>query len=168
MSKLNVVIVGGGAAGALLAFALTDRLHGRCRITMFDREGRFGRGVAYSATAQWHRLNIPAAKMGGRNDGDPTGFVDWLLRRGHLRPGDYSASFLPPALYGDYLCDLLAAVAATGALVMRRGAVSALEPRAHGYAVRIDTGEEIESDVVALCLGNPPPPPIASAPITEP
>jgi uncharacterized NAD(P)/FAD-binding protein YdhS len=167
MSQLHVVIVGGGAAGALLALALADRLRGRCRITMFDREGRFGRGVAYSAAAPWHRLNVPAGKMGGRNDSDPSGFADWLTQRGHLRPGEYSSSFVPRALYGDYLCDLLAAAAATGALVMRRGAVSALEPRAHGYVVRLETGEEIEADVVALCLGNPPPPPMASVPITE-
>jgi uncharacterized NAD(P)/FAD-binding protein YdhS len=167
MSKLHVVIVGGGASGALLALALTDRVHGRCRITMLDREGRFGRGVAYSAGASWHRLNIPAAKMGGRNDDDPTGFVDWLVRRGHLRAGDYSASFVPRSLYGDYLCDLLDAIVATGALVMRQGAVIALEPRIHGYAVRIDTGEEIESDVVVLCLGNPTPPSMPSVPISE-
>jgi uncharacterized NAD(P)/FAD-binding protein YdhS len=167
MSRLHIVIVGGGAAGALLALALTDRLNGRCRITMFDREGRFGRGVAYSATAPWHRLNIPAVKMGGRNDSDPNGFVDWLLRGAHPRPGDYSGSFVPRALYGDYLCDLLAAAAAGGALAMRQGAVIALEPRAHGYAVRVDTGEEIEGDVVALCLGNPTPPPMPSVPVSE-
>jgi uncharacterized NAD(P)/FAD-binding protein YdhS len=167
MSKLHVVIVGGGASGALLALALADRLQGRCRITMFDREGRFGRGVAYSATAPWHRINVPAGKMGGRNDGDPSGFVDWLVQGGHLRPGDYSGSFVPRALYGDYLCDLLAAAAATGALAMRQGAVIALNPRMHGYAVRTDTGEEIESDIVALCLGNPTPSPMSSVPITE-
>jgi uncharacterized NAD(P)/FAD-binding protein YdhS len=167
MSKLNIVIVGGGASGALLALALTDRLNGRCRVTMFDREGRFGRGVAYSATAPWHRLNVPAAKMGGRNDDDPNDFADWLVRGGHLRPGDYSGSFVPRALYGDYLCDLLAAATATGTLAMRQGAVIALEPRAHGYAVGIDSGEEIESDVVALCLGNPSPPPMASVPASE-
>jgi uncharacterized NAD(P)/FAD-binding protein YdhS len=167
MSNLHVSIVGGGASGALLAVALADRLHGRCRVTMFDREGRFGRGVAYSATAPWHRINVTAAKMGGRNDGDPSGFADWLMRRGHLRPGDYSASFVPRALYGDYLCDLLAAAGATGALVMRQGAVVGLEPCAQGYSVRVDTGEEIESDVVALCLGNPAPPLTLSVPVSE-
>jgi uncharacterized NAD(P)/FAD-binding protein YdhS len=167
MSKLHVVIVGGGASGALLALALADRLHGGCCITMFDREGRFGRGIAYSATAPWHRINVSAAKMGGHNDSDPSGFVDWLAQRGHLRTGDYSASFVPRAFYGDYLCDLLAGAAATGALVMRQGAVIALEPHARGYVIRTDTGEQIESDVVALCLGNPPPPPMPSVPISE-
>jgi uncharacterized NAD(P)/FAD-binding protein YdhS len=167
MSKLNVVIVGGGASGALLALALADRLHGGCCITMFDREGRFGRGIAYSATAPWHRINVSAAKMGGHNDSDPSGFVDWLAQRGHLRTGDYSASFVPRAFYGDYLCDLLAGAAAAGTLVTRQGAVIALEPHARGYVIRTDTGEQIESDVVALCLGNPPPPPMPSVPISE-
>ncbi|HEY6992573.1 MAG TPA: FAD/NAD(P)-binding protein [Xanthobacteraceae bacterium] len=167
MSSFNIVIVGGGAAGAFLALALGDRLAGRCRIRMFDRHGRFGRGVAYSAPAPWHRLNIPAAKMGGRNDGDPNGFVDWLIRRGHLRPGDYAGSFVPRALYGDYLCELLAEVATAGTLAMRHGAVIAVEPRAHGYTVRTDTAEEMDGDVVALCLGNPPPPPFAAVPASE-
>jgi uncharacterized NAD(P)/FAD-binding protein YdhS len=167
MSSLNVVIVGGGAAGAFLALALADRLAGRCRITMLDRHGHFGRGVAYSATARWHRLNVPAAKMGGRNDGDPDGFVDWLARRGHLRPGDYAASFVPRALYGDYLSELLAEVATAGMLAMRQGRVIAVEPRADGYTVRTDTAEEMGGDVIALCLGNPPPPPLAAVPATE-
>jgi uncharacterized NAD(P)/FAD-binding protein YdhS len=163
MSSLNVVIVGGGAAGAFLALALADRLAGRCRITMLDRDGRFGRGVAYSATAPWHRLNIPAAKMGGRNDDDPSGFVDWLVQHGHLRPGDYAGSFVPRALYGDYLRELLAEIATAGMLAMRQGTVIAVEPRARGYAVTTDTGE-MGGDVVALCLGNPPPPPFAAIP----
>ena len=164
MSSPNVVIVGGGAAGAFLALALADRLASRCRITMLDRDGRFGRGVAYSATAPWHRLNIPAAKMGGRNDGDPGGFVDWLVRHGHLRPGDYAGSFVPRALYGDYLRELLAELAMAGMLVMRQGTVVAVEPRAHGYAVTTDRAEVMDGDIVALCLGNPPPPPFAGVP----
>jgi uncharacterized NAD(P)/FAD-binding protein YdhS len=167
MSHVKVAIVGGGATGTLLALALSERLAGRCRVTMFDRDGQFGRGVAYSATAPWHRLNVPAAKMGGRNDSDANGFIEWLARRGHLRAGDYAASFVPRALYGDYLCELLTDVAATGMLVMRRDAVIAVEPRAHGYTVRTATADDIEADIVALCLGNPPPPATAPIPVTE-
>jgi uncharacterized NAD(P)/FAD-binding protein YdhS len=167
MSLLNIVIVGGGASGTFLALELAERLDGRCRITMFDRHGQFGRGVAYSATAKWHRLNVPAAKMGGRNDGDANGFADWLARRGHLRAGDYVDSFAPRALYGDYLCELLADVAANGTLVMRQRAVIAVEPRAQGYAVRTEMAEDVEAGIVALCLGNPPPPAIARIPVTE-
>jgi uncharacterized NAD(P)/FAD-binding protein YdhS len=161
MSQLNVVIVGGGASGAFLALELADRLGGRCHITMFDRHGRFGRGLAYSTTAKWHRLNVPAIKMGGRNDGDPSGFAEWLVRRGHLRTGDYAGSFVPRALYGDYLSEQLAVIASTGMLAMRQATVVAIEPRARGYAVRTETAEPIAADVVVLCLGNLPPAAIA-------
>jgi uncharacterized NAD(P)/FAD-binding protein YdhS len=105
--------------------------------------------------------------MGGRNDGDADGFADWLIRHGHLRPGDYAGSFVRRALYGDYLCELLAEVATAGMLAMRQGTVIAVGPRAHGYTVRTDAAEEMDSDVVALCLGNPPPRPFAAVPTSE-
>ena len=46
-------------------------------VTMVDRTGRFGRGLAYSAASPWHRLNVPISKMGGSDDDDPDGFGIW-------------------------------------------------------------------------------------------
>lgn len=160
MPPLHVAIVGGGAAGSLLALRLHDRMPGRCRITMLDRDGRFGRGVAYSATAPWHRLNVPAAKMGGRTDDDPDGFVAWLARRVAPAPASYADTFVPRRLYGDYLRGLLDALVADGTLVMRQAAVVAVEPHGDGHRIRT-TDEGVEADVVVLCLGNPAPSPIA-------
>jgi uncharacterized NAD(P)/FAD-binding protein YdhS len=166
-SHLAIAIVGGGAAGTFLAIELANRLSGRCRITMFDRGGQFGRGLAYSSTAPWHRLNVPASKMGGRNDDDPNGFIDWLTVRGHLRSDDYASAFMSRSLYGDYLCELLADVAAAGILTMRHVAVAAVEPCHRGYRVRTETANDLDADVVALCLGNPAPAPFAHIPITD-
>jgi uncharacterized NAD(P)/FAD-binding protein YdhS len=167
MNKCHVAIVGAGASGVLLALALSDQMRGRCRLTLFDRDGQFGRGVAYAAPAEWHRLNVPTAKMGGRGDRDPDGFVAWLARHGHRPAGDYSNSFVPRRLYGDYLCELLADLVATGVAVTRRNEVVAVEPRDGAHAIVTDAGDAVAADVVVLCLGNPSPQSIPRIPVSE-
>ncbi len=167
MPRIDVVIVGGGAAGTFLALALAGRLGDRCHITMFDRYGRFGRGVAYSATAPWHRVNVPATKMGGRSDEDTNGFIDWLDRGGHLRSHDHADAFVPRALFGEYLNDGLAEAAAGGTVDLHPRAVVAVEPHERGYRVKTETGEDIRADAVVFCLGNPPSAPIAAIPASE-
>jgi uncharacterized NAD(P)/FAD-binding protein YdhS len=62
VSPMRVAIVGGGAAGTLIALQLAER---GIASTVFDRSGAFARGVAYSAASAWHRLNVPIDKMGG-------------------------------------------------------------------------------------------------------
>jgi uncharacterized NAD(P)/FAD-binding protein YdhS len=167
MTGLHVAIVGGGASGALLAIELAGRMSGRCRLTLFDRDGRFGRGVAYSATADWHRLNVPAIKMGGRREGDPDGFVEWLAARGYPSPDAYATSFVPRALYGDYLCESLDQLTAAGILATQQNAIVAIEPNGPAYRVIVDTNEVVETDAVALCLGNPAPQTFSRVPVSE-
>jgi uncharacterized NAD(P)/FAD-binding protein YdhS len=167
MTGPHIAIVGGGASGALLAIELAGRIDGRCRLTMFDRDGCFGRGVAYSALAAWHRLNVPAFKMGGRREGDPDGFADWLAARGYPSPDVYATSFVPRALYGDYLCEELAQLTAAGILVTRQNAVVAIESHGVGHHVATDAGEAVEVDAVALCLGNPAPQSLPRVPVSE-
>jgi uncharacterized NAD(P)/FAD-binding protein YdhS len=75
----RVVIVGGGAAGTLIALQLAER---GITSTVFDRTGAFARGVAYSAASPWHRLNVPIDKMGGwRADEAETAFQTWYAAR---------------------------------------------------------------------------------------
>jgi uncharacterized NAD(P)/FAD-binding protein YdhS len=166
MNKCHIAIVGAGASGVLLALALSDRMRGRCRLRLFDRDGQFGRGVAYAAPAEWHRLNVPAAKMGGRDDKDPNGFVAWLAQ-GHRPTADYSDAFVPRRQYGDYLCELLSDLVATGVAVTSRAEVIAVEPRDGAHTIVTDTGDAVAADVAVLCLGNPSPQSISRIPISE-
>ncbi|MFT0858867.1 FAD/NAD(P)-binding protein [Ancylobacter sp. G4_0304] len=156
----RAVIVGGGANGTWMSVQLAQ-LPSIGEIIVIDRDGRFGRGVAYSSTADHHRINVPAERMGGSSPDDSLGFAQWLLRFGHAEPANFAESFVPRRLYGDYLRAQLDAVIAQGRVHLRQAMVQAIECRDTGHAVLLDTGEEIEADVVVLCLGNPPPGQIA-------
>jgi glycine/D-amino acid oxidase-like deaminating enzyme len=63
----DVVVVGGGVAGTMTALKLAGT-PGIGRIVVLDREGHFGRGLAYSTNKPWHRTNVPSSKMGGIDD----------------------------------------------------------------------------------------------------
>jgi len=150
----HVAIVGGGAAGCLLALALLRRSPG-VRVTVVDRRAAFGRGVAYGATAAHHRINVPAHKMGGLFPDDDDGFVRWLAKAG--RPADpFDASFVPRAWFGDYLVSEVAGAQAGGRLVLRVGEVTSLDRTPEGWRCAGE-GWAIDADRVVLCPGNPPP-----------
>lgn len=160
-SGFHVAIVGGGAAGTFGTLNLA-RLPGVARLTVFDRDNGFGRGLAYSASAPWHRINVPAYKMGGWGSDDPDGFVDWLAANDHPTGPDYSTSFVPRRIYGDYLLSSLTDAAARGTINLHPDAVIRIEP--HGPRHRIHTagGAAIDADMVLLCPGNPPPSGVAA------
>ncbi|MDB5567539.1 MAG: putative NAD(P)/FAD-binding protein YdhS [Tardiphaga sp.] len=155
-APLRVAIIGGGAAGTLAALILA-KTPGIGRITLLDRDGRFGRGLAYSAPEKWHRINVPAYKMGGCGADDPEAFVDWLAGNGHVTGPDYSTSFVPRWLYGDFLCAQLAELTASGQVEARHDAALSVAPNGGGYRVVTASGDAIEADLVFVCIGNHPP-----------
>jgi uncharacterized NAD(P)/FAD-binding protein YdhS len=165
----RIAIVGGGAAGALVAIHLLceHRERGALEIDLIDRDGSFGAGVAYGTDDPLHLLNVPAVRMGGIS-GHPEHFHEWLAERGEEVAEE---AYLPRGLYATYLRDLLARG--------EREAIDARVRRVHGdvtsIAVRAgaaDTvlelnfadGERIEADRVVLALG----PLQAGDPITVP
>src|SRR6202012_5671397 len=154
----RVAIVGGGAAGALVAIHLLceHRERGALEIDLIDRDGSFGAGVAYGTEDPLHLLNVPAVRMGGIA-GHPEHFHDWLAERGEEVAEE---AYLPRGLYATYLRDLLARG--------EREAIDARLRRVHGdvtgIAVRAGAadpvlelnradGERIEADRVVLALG---------------
>jgi uncharacterized NAD(P)/FAD-binding protein YdhS len=154
----HVAIIGGGAAGTLAAIILS-KLPGIGRLTLLDRDGRFGRGLAYSAPEKWHRINVPAFKMGGVDAEDSEAFVDWLAARGDVTGPDYSQSFVPRWTYGDFLCERLAEVDATGRLDKRTDRATAIAREGAGYRIELASGDAIDADLVLVCIGNQPPSP---------
>ena len=154
----QIAIIGGGAAGTLAAIILS-KLPGIGRLTLLDRDGRFGRGLAYSAPEKWHRINVPAFKMGGVDAEDSEAFVDWLAARGDVTGPDYSQSFVPRWTYGDFLCDRLAEVDGPGRLDKRTDMAVAIARAGASYRIALASGDAIDADLVLVCIGNQPPSP---------
>src|SRR6218665_2490366 len=109
MSVLNgrpsVTIVGGGASGVLLAAHLLRDPDTDIRVTLIERRGEFGQGLAYSASQRDHKVNVPARGMSAFAD-DPDHFWRWLQARGYPSPSG-SWLFVQRRLYGVYLEQVL-------------------------------------------------------------
>lgn len=140
----HYAVIGAGASGTLQALHLLRA--GAGRVTMIEREREPGRGTAYGTRRPEHLLNVTAARMIVYPD-DPDRFARWVEARGGAA-GDYA----PRMMFGDYLCEELAAagprierVAGQAVDVVRRGA---------GEAVLLADGREVAADAVVLALGN--------------
>ncbi len=145
----HVAIVGGGFSGALLAVNLL-RL-GAPRVTLIERSGEFGRGLAYSTGEASHLLNVPASNMSALHD-QPDHFANWLAREGLYA----QAGFASRRDYGRYIGALIAEAQAAwpGQLELVSGSCLALSQVEGRKVLTHDNGEGIVADTVALALGN--------------
>jgi uncharacterized NAD(P)/FAD-binding protein YdhS len=92
----RIAIIGGGASAAILL----ANMNLNAEVDVYDRAGRFARGVAYSTDRLCHLLNVPVSNMSALAD-DKEHFSRWACVRGY-GPDD----FVPRKLYGDYLEEL--------------------------------------------------------------
>jgi uncharacterized NAD(P)/FAD-binding protein YdhS len=154
----RVAIVGGGAAGTLIALQLAER---GIATTVFDRREAFGRGVAYSATAAWHRLNVPIEKMGGwgADEHDQT-FRDWFVAtRGPLSER-HADRYVARSVYGAWLRSELDRVAALGLSDLCAGEVVSAVPEGDVVHLGLADGRTTSVPAAVLCPGNQPPRPL--------
>lgn len=161
-----VAIVGAGFTGVLTAaWLLRLTSSGPLRIILIERLAKQAGGVAYGTSCRAHVLNVPAGRMSAyANDADH--FLRWAQL---IHPTFRGGSFLPRALYGQYLRDLLdeaVAHAAPGHQLERMtGEVERIDPPAGGKPAiaHFSDGRTLETDSVVLAVGNCPPrdPPIA-------
>ncbi|MEE4545550.1 FAD/NAD(P)-binding protein [Streptomyces sp. V4-01] len=151
----RVVVVGAGAAGVLVAAHLlrdAGNRHGP-RVTLVDPGPRPGPGIAYATREPRHLLNVPAGRMGAFAE-EPGGFTAFLAARG--LPCDPGA-FVPRALYGDYLEDVLRAAARATADRARLSHLRASAVRVGragaGFTVALADGRRIGADALVLATG---------------
>jgi uncharacterized NAD(P)/FAD-binding protein YdhS len=153
----SVAIVGAGFSGALLAVHLTRQAVGRLDISLIDRAGSRGRGLAYSADNPNHLLNVRIENMSALPE-QPNHFRDWLERRTGRAPD--ALAFVSRGLYGAYVEEVLstAAASASGRISINSVAADCVDIRRKGgWSLRLADGGEITADAVALCLGHFPP-----------
>jgi len=144
----DVIIIGGGFSGTMLAAELARR---SISSTLVDRGGRAGRGTAFSTPEQAHLLNVPAGRMGAWAD-RPDDFAHTVAAEG-FAPDD----FVPRRRYGEYLRSILnEAQTSRLVTVVGQDAVSA-EQALDGWRVSLADGSRIEGRAIALAQGNQPP-----------
>ena len=156
--RKTYVIVGAGFSGTVLTVnLLRDPPREGADIVLIERSQSIGRGVAYAAHDYPYLLNVPAARLSA-DPQDPSQFLRFA--KGRL-PNVRAMDFLPRALYGDYLQDLLlqAERAAPADVRLQRvfGAVTGIVPGENGrqLAAQIAGRQAIAGDVLILAFGNP-------------
>ncbi|MES2640328.1 MAG: FAD/NAD(P)-binding protein [Myxococcota bacterium] len=149
-ARRRVAILGGGFSGSALAIQLARA--GGLDVTLVEPNA-VGPGVAY-ATEPAHLLNVPAAKMSLFPDA-PDDFLTWANAHGERAT---PTCFLPRAVYGAYVADTFARVAAPTIRVVhaRVTSIEAVDGGAR-WTIRLDDGRALDADVVVLATGNPAP-----------
>jgi uncharacterized NAD(P)/FAD-binding protein YdhS len=153
----RVVIVGGGAAGTLVALHLAARGAGRPgslvgEVVVVEPAERLGEGIAYGTRSPSHLLNVRADGMSAFPD-RPTHFTEWARATGLELDG---TEFLPRMLFGRYLRASLEGTRAEGASAPAHLRARATRLMADGTVIRVDlSGDEaVAADDVVLATGN--------------
>ena len=143
----DVVIVGGGFSGTMMAAQLARR--GLASL-LVEGGGRAGRGTAYSTREPAHLLNVAAEMMSAWAD-EPDHFV---------AAGNEPGAYAPRRDFGAYLRAILDEAVVSGKVeVAEAQAVSAV--RADDcWSVKLDDGRAIRASALVLANGNQPPEPM--------
>ena len=156
---LNIVIVGGGFSGTVLAGNLLRQPPEHpVRITLVERCQELG-GAAYVTRKYPYLLNVPAGRMSADSRA-PRSFLDFAQKRA---PRTTAEDFLPRAWYGDYLRELLVDAQAKSPSHVQFERIEAdavgLARRQGDGRLRLECadGRELEADKLVLACGNPPP-----------
>lgn len=161
-SRFDVVVIGGGASGALVAAHLLSGTAPAPTVALIEARTAPAEGVAYSTRRPEHLLNVRAAGMSALED-RPDDFVRFLrtlpeyvdaglAEAGPDAPG---ARFMPRMVYGRYLGARLAERAGDR---LRRVVDTAIDvvPATGGYDVRLASGQVLGAAAVVLAVGNRP------------
>lgn len=149
MAIRKIAVIGGGASAALLLAHLSRRPHHHdVSVDIYDRAGRFARGVAYSTRHDCHLLNVRATNMSAFHD-DKDHFVRWAAAGGY-GPSD----FVPRKRYGDYLQEVMTEAAHEMPVRFVEQDVISSMPDDQGYRLRTDAGDAGLYDSVVLASGN--------------
>jgi uncharacterized NAD(P)/FAD-binding protein YdhS len=158
MTGKRVIIVGGGASGAILAARLLGREGSRLKVAIVEQRPEIGRGIAYSTSQPDHILNTRAGSMSAYAE-DTEHFWRWLSETG--APDDTRCAdpfcFVSRSLFGAYLADLLKPWlpgSGDGRLEIVSGECAAIRTTAGGVAVDLADNTSHMGHVAVLATGH--------------
>ncbi|MEO1993972.1 MAG: FAD/NAD(P)-binding protein, partial [Planctomycetaceae bacterium] len=105
----TIAVIGGGFSGTMAAVNLARLSDKPLRVVLINDKHPLGRGVAFGTKRIEHLLNVAARNMSAVPD-QPEHFLDWLRTRvdyADLPAPQLRETFVPRAVYGDYLRALL-------------------------------------------------------------
>lgn len=157
----SIVVVGGGYSGAMTAAQLLRQAHEKSlplKVTVVEKRGAIGEGVAYGTRDLDHLLNVPAGRMSAWPD-RPDDFLLWAQQTGKTAA---SYDFLPRQWYGEYIRDRLMQTAKQarpmGQLTILLDEVRHFTRRAdQGWLIQLERNDLIHADAVVLAIGHRPP-----------
>jgi uncharacterized NAD(P)/FAD-binding protein YdhS/predicted metal-dependent enzyme (double-stranded beta helix superfamily) len=157
----TIAIVGGGFSGSMSAAQVLRQAAtsgAAIRVVLIERNGAVGEGLAYATRDGAHLLNVAAGRMSAWPD-RPNDFVQWASRRYHaVEP----SSFLPRQWYGEYIREILTAVAqeagSNANFTVAFDEVRRLVRQPDGrWMISFAHGPSLAADGVVLAIGHRPP-----------
>jgi uncharacterized NAD(P)/FAD-binding protein YdhS len=162
VGQSHVFIVGGGLSGSLTAIQLLRR-YPKITVAIAEKEFvRLGRGIAYQTSFQQQLLNVPVGAMSAFPD-EPDHFLLWLNQnKAHytnLIPTVDQRSFIPRAIYGDYLSALLLdqQKESPDRLIFVAEEIRAAETKNQAWELLLSSGKKWMAHELVLAMGNAPP-----------
>ena len=154
-ASVDVAIVGGGAAGVLVATRLLAEHASPLRIAIIESAAELARGAAYATDQPAHLLNVTAGRMSAFAE-DPAHFVRFLSAAGDAAPDVLATTFAPRRDYGRYLRETLRAQPRYPALQWVRDRATDIERRGSGNVLTLASGATLAARAVVLAVGNAP------------
>ncbi|CAJ0610668.1 unnamed protein product [Cylicocyclus nassatus] len=156
--ELDLAIIGGGAAGVLVAIQVLRQARAPLALAIFEPASQLAQGIAYATPWPEHLLNVPAAKMSAFADA-PGDFLDYLMAA-NAYPGEarevLGERYVCRHYFAAYLQQRLqdAAAASPAQLQVIAQPVLGLQPDDHGYRLQLGDGQTLHAAQAVLATGN--------------
>ncbi|MBK0025978.1 FAD/NAD(P)-binding protein [Stenotrophomonas sp. S48] len=157
-AEADLAIIGGGAAGVLVALHVLQQARQPLCITLFEPASQPAQGIAYSTPWPEHLLNVPAAKMSAFPE-QPGDFLDYL-EAANAYPGEardvLGERYVCRHYFASYLQQRLqqAAAASPAHVQVIVQPVLALQVDAHGCQLQLGDGQVLRAEQAVLATGN--------------